>query len=146
MDAHTGHQAGQPTEPRTGLPTGPRKGRPLAERVQRAAEGLTVAVGGFVLAILAALVSRLAWRPGPVTVPWGLALGVVSAAGVVVLAWGRRPSLRLLAATGWLVGLGYLLAPRAGEFVLAADGLGWGFIVGPTATIVASVLILGSRR
>lgn len=107
------------------------------------AVALPVAAGGFVTAILAAVVSRAAWRPDGLTLPWGLVLGVVGSVAIVVLARAISRGHGLVAAVAWVVGLGYLMVPRP-QFVIANDALGWGFIVVGTVAVLV-VAMWGSR-
>jgi hypothetical protein len=99
---------------------------------------LIVCVSALV-AICAGLVSRFAWRPGPLMVPWGLLLGLASALAVVVLArqFGRAHG--FLAVGGWIIGLAAILLGRPeGDFVIASDLLGWAFLLAPIAVLVAA--------
>lgn len=96
---------------------------------------IAVAIGGLVTELMAAVVSRAAWRPDGLTVPWGLALAVAGSVAIVVLARAVSRGHGFVAAGGWVVGLAYLLAPRP-QFVIAGDALGWGFIGLATGAVV----------
>ncbi len=91
---------------------------------------LGVGVAGVVVALLACWVSRAVWRPGPVAVPWGLALGIAgSGAGVwLAKAWAR--SAGYAAATGWVVGIAYLVpGGPGGDLLIINDRYGNGFLL-----------------
>ena len=108
------------------------------------------AVLGAALALLAASLHRMVWRTGDLTLPWGIVLGVAAsvagavAAGVLL---GRRAGTLALAA-GWLVTLFLLLRGRPeGDYVVASDALGWGFLVAGVATMAVLVgATLAARR
>lgn len=98
----------------------------------RALAALGAALLGAGLAVTGVVVHRLAWRGGGVLVPWGLALAVVTplACGVAVrqLGGGRPGTLGLV--LGWLLVTGWVLGGRPeGDFAVAADPLGWGFLL-----------------
>jgi Family of unknown function (DUF6113) len=96
------------------------------------------ALAAFVVAVLAGVVSREAWRGDGFVVPWGLTLGVAASASVVVLGRADRRATGFAAAAGWVVGLMVLLAGRPeGDYVVASDWLGAAFLV--TATLVVAV-------
>jgi len=91
------------------------------------------------VAICAGLVSRFAWRPGSLMVPWGLLLGLAAALAVVVLARQLGRGHGLFAVGGWIVGLAAILLGRPeGDFVIASDFLGWAFLLAPIAVLIAA--------
>jgi Family of unknown function (DUF6113) len=106
--------------------------------VGRVGAGVALAVVSGLVAICAALVSRGAWRSSTVTLPWGLVLGVAGSVSLVVvtrLAAGRRPG--LVAAGGWLLGIALvLLWHPGGDYLFANDGLGYGFLLGATLSVL----------
>jgi hypothetical protein len=93
-----------------------------------------------VVAICAGLVSRSAWRPDGVTVPWGLALAIGGSMSIVIVTRviaGRRPG--LLAAGGWLLGVAVvLLWHPGGDYLFANDGRGYLFLLGGTVTVLVA--------
>jgi hypothetical protein len=99
---------------------------------------LVAAGAGFVVAGLASVVSRVVWRVESLVLPWGLVLAVGGSVALVVLARAVTRSAGLAAAAGWLVGLFYVFSPRSeGDYVIAGDGLGYGFLV----TSVLAVMV-----
>ncbi len=102
--------------------------------------GVALVVGSSVVAICAGLVSRSAWRPSHVTVPWGLVLSVAGSVSLIVvtrIAAGRRPG--YLAAGGWLLGVGAVLFWHpGGDYLFADDGLGYGFLLGATIAVLVA--------
>jgi hypothetical protein len=110
------------------------------------ATGAGLAVLGLVTAPVAALVSRMVWRSALVTVPYGLALSAAGSMAVVLLARAVSRRHALVAAAGWLVGLGFVVnGTSGGSFVVASDGLGWSFLVLSTLAAVAAA-VWGSAR
>lgn len=109
--------------------------------------GLAFAVLGFVTAPLAALVSRMCWRPGPLTVPYGLLLSAAASLGVVVLARAVSRIYGVIAAAAWLVALAFVMkGTSGGGFVIANDALGWAFLVIDTSLVIGAALVGGPRR
>lgn len=108
--------------------------------------GLALAALALLTAPVAALVSRMCWRTELVTVPYGLVLSVGGSMAVVTLARAVSRGYGLLAAMGWIVGLGLVVnGTSGGSFVVAGDSLGWAFLVlGTVATIGAA--LWGGRR
>ncbi len=102
--------------------------------------GLALAVVAGLVAICAALVSRSAWRPGDLTLPWGLALGIAGSVSLVLIARsiaGRGPG--FVAAAGWVVGVGLVLFwSPGGDFLFANDLLGQGFLLLATVAVLAA--------
>lgn len=100
-----------------------------------------VAALSLVVAVLAGLLSRAAWRPGDVVVPWGLLLGVGGSVATVVLARGMARPLGFAAAGGWVVGLAALLNGRPeGDYVIAGDLLGKAFLLSATVAVLATAM------
>lgn len=93
-----------------------------------------------VVAICAGLVSRSAWRPNGITVPWGLALALGGSVSLVVVTRviaGRRAG--LLAAGGWLLGVAVvLLWHPGGDYLFANDGPGYLFLLGGTIAVLVA--------
>lgn len=109
--------------------------------VVRVALGVALALLALLTAPVAALVSRMCWRPDLVTVPYGLVLGVAGSMGVVVLAGAVSRGFGLLAAAGWILGLGFVVnGTSGGSFVVAGDALGWAFLVLGTVATVGTAL------
>lgn len=106
------------------------------------ATSVVVAVVGAAVGVLSTVVSRLAWRPASyLTVPWGLVLATLASAGFVVLAGRLARPLAFLAAGGWVVGVALVVAGRPeGDFVLASDWLGIGYLAIATAAVLGSAL------
>lgn len=114
-------------------------------RVTALAIGLLFALLALVTAPLAALVSRMAWRPAALTIPYGLVLSAAASMGVVVLARAASRRHAFVAAAAWLVGLGLVMrgAPGGG-FLIADDTLGWSFLVVATVAVIGAALLGGS--
>lgn len=111
------------------------------------AAAAAVAAASLLVALLAGLVSRAAWRWSGQLVPWGLVLGVASSAGAVVLARGVSRAAGFAAAAGWVVGLLLLLAGRPeGDYVVAGDGLGEAFLLLATGSVVVTAAWRGAPR
>lgn len=115
--------------------------------MSQASRGATIATGvgffvlGGLVACAAALVSRFVWRPDPVSVPWGMVVAVGASASVVWLARAVSRTQGVIAAVGWLVGLGYVVkGTSGGGFLIASDGLGWGFLILGTVAALGSAL------
>ncbi len=91
---------------------------------------LAIGIAGVVVALLASWVSRGVWRPGPLALPWGVALGIGGSASGVWLARVWTSAAGFAAAAGWLVGIAYLLAGGpGGDFLIINDWLGNGFLL-----------------
>ncbi len=104
--------------------------------------GLSVGV-----AILSAVVSRLIWRPDVVSLPWGLVLGVAASASIVLVGRLLSRGLGLAAAGGWIVGTGLVLAGRPeGDYLLAQDGLGLGYLLVSVAVVISVASFGGPPR
>ncbi|MDX6310395.1 MAG: hypothetical protein QOI06_3441 [Nocardioidaceae bacterium] len=124
----------------------PTRRSPL-RRATAPAIGLLFALLALVTAPLAALVSRMAWRPGGATVPYGLVLSAAASMGVVVLARAVSRRHAFVAAAAWLVGLGVVMrGSPGGGFLIASDTLGWSFLVVATVVVIGSALLGGSGR
>jgi len=116
----------------------------------RSVGGLLTAAGlalaGFVTAPVAALVSRMYWRPGGVTMPYGLVISAAGSFAVVVLAGVASRAHAFVAAVGWLVGLALVVRNTpGGGFLVAGDGLGWAFLVVDTVSVGGALLWGGGR-
>ncbi len=95
--------------------------------------------------VLSAVVSRLIWRPDFISIPWGLVLGVAASASIVLFGRLLARGLGLAAAAGWIVGTGLVLAGRPeGDYLLAQDGLGLGYLLVSVAAVI-SVASFGGR-
>ena len=118
----------------------------------RVLAALGAALVGAGLAVAGVAVHRLAWRVGVVAAPWGLALAVATpvACGVAVrqLRGGRLLSGAL--AVGWLlVVMGVVGGRPEGDFAIAADWMGWGFLVlggGSLAALAGWSLFVPPRK
>ena len=108
--------------------------------------GVALATLALVTAPVAALVSRMCWRPGLVTVPYGLVQSVTASMGVVILAGAVSRGYGALAAAAWIIGLVFVVnGTSGGSFVIASDALGWGFLIlGTLGTLGAAMW--GGRR
>jgi hypothetical protein len=85
---------------------------------------------GFMVAGVAALVSRVELELGPIRLPWGLVLAVAGSASLVVLARALGRAAGIAAAGGWLLGLFYVISTRPeGDYVVAKDALSYTFLV-----------------
>lgn len=111
---------------------------------RRALNGSAVVVGlliGPVVGVVAMAISRVAWRPGSLTVPVGLVVALVySVAYVRVL---RRVDwyAGLGACAGWCVAeVGSLVWNPGGDLLLAADGFGWSFLLLGTVGVVGAAI------
>lgn len=99
-----------------------------------------VLLGSWV-ALVGVFAHRLAVDVGSVTVPWGLLAGWLTT-GLVVHACGQwRPVGGAWFAIGWIL---LLMAERAvggGSYLIAADALGWSFMVGGLLVMTADVFL-----
>lgn len=103
------------------------------------AVGVLVGVLAAVVGILAALVSRMIWRPESLSVPWGLALGVVASLAVVMAARAVSRGLGFVAAGTWIVATGLVLAGRPeGDYVFAQDWLGLTYLLVATVAVISA--------
>ncbi len=112
---------------------------------------LAVAVGtgalSLVVAVLAALVSRMVWRPGSFVVPWGLGLSVVASVVVVLVARTYRRGMAFVAAGVWVIATGLVLAGRPeGDYVFAQDGLGLGYLLVAAVAVISAASAGGPPR
>lgn len=85
---------------------------------------------------------RHVWRDLPVDVPWGTLLALASAF-TVVRAAGLLAGVQGVVgvAVGWVVMVLVLQPARPeGDFLLAGDALGYGFLLGGLATVAAAVV------
>jgi ABC-type polysaccharide/polyol phosphate export permease len=123
-------------------------GRPewLASRPALLVLALVVAVVSFAVSVLSALVSRMAWRPGTVVVPWGLVLGVVASVSIVYLARTYTRVLGFVAAAGWIIGTALVVGGRPeGDYLLAEDALGIGYLVLSSVPVIGMAAAGGPR-
>ena len=123
-----------------------------APRVSLAKGGTGLVVGvafaalALVTAPIAALVSRMVWRPGLMSVPYGLVLSAAASMAVVLLARAVSRGHALASAAAWIVGLGFVVkGSSGGSFVIASDALGWSFLVVGTVATVGSAVWGGAR-
>ncbi len=112
----------------------------MARFVAGVVVGLLVAVAG-----LAA--HRQVWRSGQVAVPWGLALSLVTLLTTVLAARYLGGVTAVIGTSaGWVATVVWLQTPRPeGDFLLAADALGYGFAVGGMVVALLGVVIAMSR-
>ncbi|MEJ7629736.1 MAG: hypothetical protein WKF54_09110 [Nocardioidaceae bacterium] len=108
--------------------------------------GVALAALALVTAPVAALVSRMCWRPGIVTVPYGLVLAAAGSMAVVLLARSVSRAHGFAAAVAWMVGLAFVVnGTSGGSFVIAGDALGWAFLVVATVATLGSAVWGGGR-
>jgi hypothetical protein len=102
-----------------------------ARLVVAAATGLGAALLGACVDVLALAIHREVWRPGSLTLPWGLVLGLATSlacGAAAAMLVGRRLG-GVSYALGWVAVLFVALQGRPeGDFVVAADPLGWAFL------------------
>lgn len=112
--------------------------------MRRLAESLGAALLGAAVGLLAAVVHR----GGGAARPWGLSLAVAASvavsAGLATLGAGRGVLVGY--AAGWCAAVLVVVAGRPeGDYLVAADPLGWGFLVGAFAVVMV-VTIVGVLR
>lgn len=105
---------------------------------------------GAVTAFAGLLVHRQALRIGGQTLPWGLALALAASYALLRAASlsGGVPAAAGVA-VGWVgVMLDLQRTRPEGDFLIAADWLGYGFVLGGTAVVVVGVVqaVSESRR
>lgn len=106
--------------------------------------GAGFAVAGALTAPVAALVSRMCWRTGAVTVPYGLLLSAAGSVALVVLARAFSRHYAFATAVAWLVGLALVMRTTSGGgFLVAGDSLGWAFVLLDTAAVLTALLWSG---
>ena len=115
----------------------------MTSRLPGWAAGPVAALLGAAVATLALLAHRDAARIGDVLLPWGLVLAVVASVlpslALVALAAGRAAVGGYGA--GWcLVVLGLVSGRQEGDYVVAGDARGWGFLVVASVAVVAVTL------
>jgi hypothetical protein len=97
-------------------------------------------LAGPLVATIAMAISRLALRPGLVTLPLGLVAGVAYSAAfaAVMRRFGKLAA--LTAVVGWLVGeVGSLMWNPGGDLLLAGDSFGyWFLLLGTSAVVIAA--------
>lgn len=101
---------------------------------------VTMLLLGMVTAVCAAWVSRAQWSLGAVELPWGLGLGCLAAAALVVVASTFGRGAAFAAVVGWAAGV-VLWMIRPGEAVLASDALGYAFLLVPTAVLLVAAVV-----
>lgn len=106
-------------------------------------------VSGIGWGMTTTLYARAVLLLGPLTLPLGLVAAALATAAFVA-AWGAlagSPRLRLAAAVGWFVGFAVLVpARREGDVVVAADWLGYGWLLlGPVSAAAGAALPLARR-
>lgn len=115
--------------------------RPAKPTIAGLVAAAAVAALSVAVAVLAGLLSRVAWRPGDIVVPWGLLLAVGASASAVLLARSLTRALGYVAAAGWIVGLGVLMYGRPeGDYVIASDLLGTAFMVSATVAVIGAAM------
>lgn len=124
---------------RAELPT-----EPPARRVVGAVAGRVAAAGavGIVTGLAGALAHRHAVRPVGILLPWGLVL-TLAAVFVVTVVVGRliRGPGALGVAGGWAVVLLWLQQTRPeGDYLFAADFLGYAYVFGGMLTVAVAVV------
>ena len=98
---------------------------------------LAAGVLGFGVALLGLLVHRDATRLASIGVPWGVALSLLTSFAVVCAAGALSGApAAACAAAGWVGCLLFALQGRPeGDYLLAADAVGQGFVWGGLATV-----------
>ncbi|MBA3234150.1 MAG: hypothetical protein H0T17_09425 [Propionibacteriales bacterium] len=100
---------------------------------------LVVGLGGTGVALSAAWISRAAWRPDGLTLPWGIALSLAGSVSAVWLARAGATSLGFVAAAGWLTGVAVLLVVRpGGDLLLISDTYGNTFLLAGAVAVIAT--------
>jgi len=121
-------------------PSSPLPARPGAVRSAGAcAGGLAV---GLATAVCGLVTYRHVWRDGPVPLPWGLVLALVTVA-VVVRAAGlvAGPPALVGVAGGWFGAVLWLQTPGpGGDFLLVSDALGYGYLYAGMLLVVLAVV------
>lgn len=101
---------------------------------------------GLLSAACAAWISRALWDVGGVSLPWGLVLATLAACALALVGLGLGGRAALFAAIGgWAFGVLFWLV-RPGEVVIASDGLGYAFLLLPTAGLLAVALVARRSR
>lgn len=95
---------------------------------------------GALTAICGSLVSRHAWRPGVMTLPWGMVLAVAGSAAAVVVARRAGRPYGFVAATGWVLGLLPMTGGPGGDVIIAADTTGYVFLICTTVVVLIAAL------
>lgn len=110
--------------------------------------GVGFAVLAVATALASALVARMIWRPGPISVPYGLVLALAATSSLVLAARTISKRLAIVTAIAWMVGLGYVVkGTGGGSFLIADDVLGWAFIMlGTAAALLPAAWGSGARR
>lgn len=117
------------------VPTSSGVSRPVAFAAAHAAVGL----GGIVVAVLAAWVSRAAWRGEGLLLPWGIALSLAGTVSAVWIARAKATSLGFAAAAGWLVAAaGLLVRGPGGDLLLINDAYGNAFLLAGAMAVIAT--------
>jgi len=105
----------------------------------RLAAGVVVGVVSIAVGTAAALVSRIEWRTDALVLPWGLVLAVAASGATVLLGRSVSRGTGFLAAAGWVVGAAILVLGRPeGDYVIASDYLGYGFLLCATGVVVVT--------
>ncbi len=116
-------------------------------RTGLAATAVVLGLASVGVAALSGVVSRLIYRTDQFSVPWGLALGVAASASIVLIARILSRGLGFAAAGGWIIGTGLLLAGRPeGDYLLAQDGLGLGYLLASVAVVISVASFGGPPR
>lgn len=108
------------------------------------------ALAGALVCVASLVAYRHLWRVGEVPLPWGLLLAVVATyfgVRAAALLDGTAAG-ALWCAVGWVVVLFYLFNGRTeGDYLLAADWLGYAMILGGLLAAGAGVLVsMGGPR
>lgn len=100
-------------------------------------------VGAWV-GVMGLVVHRHVWSAGGVTWPWGLALTLLTTGALVHWAGGRMRLGGAWFAVGWSGVLTLEQVAGSGSSLVAADWLGWTFLLGGVG-VLAAVVVQASR-
>lgn len=113
-------------------------------RAAAVATRLVVVLLGVWVGVLGSVVHRTTGDVGAVTLPWGLALALLTVVAVAVACDERVPVGAAWFGLGWtLVLLGQPLQP-SGSYLVAGDALGWAYLGGGLGCC-AAVVVLAPR-
>jgi hypothetical protein len=95
---------------------------------------------GAYVGVVGALVHRHTWRVGGIDWPWGLVLAVVATYVLVLAAGMSLPVGGAWFALGWGAALVVQQLAPGGDYLVAADGLGWSYVGAGLGAIVLGVV------
>lgn len=100
----------------------------------------TVVVVGCYICVMATVVYQHRIELGPIVLPWGTALGVVTTYLVAVAAGMWVSSGPALLAVGWGAGLIAPMAAPTESFLIIQDAWGWTFVLASAAALLVAYL------